>query len=180
HEHGANALQEHPARGDQGLERLAGITVERHVGQDDFGLFEAVGQRCVDELGARLEMPIEGHPTDARLGGDVGDGGIGVLPERVRSRSEDLRPVALGVSPLVSRLSSPHRLLLTSAGRALAVRHAPPLTRTGIYELVSPLEVVHRYLTSAEGLPARDNPVENERTNAAMRTTTQDKEVRHV
>ena len=46
-------------------------------------------------------MPVQGHPPHSGLRGDVGNRSVGILPDRDDGRRQDLRPVALGVGPLI-------------------------------------------------------------------------------
>src|SRR5699024_10868828 len=78
---GPGLIDEYPAGGDQALKGLGRIAVERHALEHLLASGEAVDESGFDELGPRLEMAVESHATHARLGRDVGNRGIRVLPD---------------------------------------------------------------------------------------------------
>ena len=82
--------------------------------QDRVGPLHRPDQDGVDEIGAGLEVAVEGDPADARGRGDAGDAHLGIARQAVRGRVEDRGDVAAGVGPLGSRSRHPETPFLNS------------------------------------------------------------------
>jgi hypothetical protein len=110
----AELVDELPRRRDQPAQRAG--RVARGVGgvQDRVGPLHGPDQDGVNEIGAGLEVAVEGDPADARGRGDAGDAHVGIARQAVRSRIEDRGDVAAGIGPLSSRSRHPKNPFLNS------------------------------------------------------------------
>jgi hypothetical protein len=96
-------VDDQPGGRNQPGERVTGVATGVGGVEDQVGALHGSGQDGVNELGAGLEVTVEGDAADARGCGDVADTRLGIPGQAAGGRVQNRRDVAPGVGPLRSR-----------------------------------------------------------------------------